>query len=60
MVRVLALNMYFLAKRVENRLFLTPIMEDPRLKLPIGEAVPAEIVLEQLVPIANAYNGLPM
>ena len=59
-VRVPALNMYFLAKRVENRLFLTPIVDDPRLKLKVGEEVPAEIVLEQLVPIANAYNGLPM
>ena len=59
-VRVPALNMYFLAKRVENRLFLTPIVDDPRLKLKVGEEVPAEIVLEQLAPIAKAYNGLPM
>jgi hypothetical protein len=59
-VRVPALNMYFLARHVENHLLLTPIVEDPRLKLHAGEAVPAETVLEQLVPIANAYNGLPM
>ncbi len=59
-VRVPALNMYFLAKRVENQLFLTPIVDDPRLNLKVGEEVPAEIVLQQLVPIAKAYNGLPM
>ena len=59
-VRVLALNMYFLGRHVEDRLFLTPVIDDPRLKLRPGESVPAEIVLEQLVPLANAYNGEPM
>ena len=59
-VRVLALNMYFLGRKVEDRLFLTPVVEDPRSKLRPGEAVPAEIVLEELVPLANAYNGEPM
>jgi hypothetical protein len=59
-VRILALNMYFLGRHVEDRLFLTPIIDDPRLKLRTGESVPAELVLEQLVPLANAYNELPM
>ena len=59
-VRVPAFNMYFLGRRVENRLLLIPIVEDPRLKVRAGEPVPAETVLEQLVPIANSYNGLPM
>ena len=59
-VRVPALNMYFLGRKVEDRLFLTPVVEDPRLKLRPGEAVPAEIVLQDLVPLANAYNGEPI
>lgn len=59
-VRVPALNMYFLARRVENKLMLVPIVDDPRLKLRPGEAVDAEQALQQLVVIANAYNGLPM
>lgn len=59
-VRVPALSMYFLGKRVEEKLLFVPVIEDPRLKLRLGEPVPAETVLEQLVPIANAYNGLPM
>ena len=59
-VRVPAFNMYYLGRRVENRLLLVPIIDDPRLKLKPGEAVGAEIVLEQLAPLANAYNGLPM
>jgi hypothetical protein len=59
-VRVLAFNLYFLGRKVEDRLFLTPVVEDPRIKLRPGESVPAEIVLEELVPLANAYNGEPM
>jgi len=59
-VRVPAFNMYYIGRRVDSRLLLVPIIEDPRLKLKPGEAVPAETVLEQLVPLANAYNGLPM
>lgn len=59
-VRVPALNLYFIARRVEKDLLLTPIVDDPRLKLPVGQAVPAEVVLEQLVPVAREYNGLPI
>jgi hypothetical protein len=59
-VRLPALNLYYLAQRVENKLLLTPVADDSRLKLPAGKAVPAEEVVNQLVPIANAYNGLPM
>ncbi len=59
-VRVPALNLYYLGQRVENKLLLTPVADDSRLKLSPGKAVPAEDVVNQLVPIANAYNGLPM
>lgn len=59
-VRVPALNMYFLARWVDGKLMLVPIADDPRLKLRPGEAVPAETALPQLVALANAYNGLPM
>jgi hypothetical protein len=59
-VRVPALNLYYLAQRADNKLLLTPIADDTRLKLSIGKAVPAEDVLNQLVPLATAYNGLPM
>lgn len=59
-VRVPALNMYYLGTRGEARLMLTPIVDDTRLKLQTGVAVPAEQVIEQLVPIANSYNGLPL
>ena len=59
-VRVPALNMYFLGRTVDGKLMLVPIAEDPRLKLRPGEAVPFETALPDLVAAANAYNGLPM
>lgn len=59
-VRVPAFNMYYVGRKVENRLLLVPIIDDPRLKAKPGEAIPAENLLEQLVPLANAYNGLPI
>jgi hypothetical protein len=59
-VRVPALNMYFLGRRAENQVLLVPIIEDPRLKLRPGEPLPAQTVLAELTPIARAYNGLPM
>ncbi len=59
-VRVPALSLYFLGNRIENRLMLTPIAEDNRLPFRAGVAVPAEEVIKAIVPLAQAYNGLPM
>jgi len=59
-VRVPALNIQFLGRRLEGRVLLVPTMEDSRLKVAVGEAVPLDVVLGQLVPLAKAYNGLPM
>ncbi|MBX6360304.1 hypothetical protein [Pseudacidobacterium ailaaui] len=59
-VRIPAFNMYFVGRRVEDRLVLVPIVEDPRLKVEQGQAVPIEVVLDQLKPYVDAYNGLPM
>jgi hypothetical protein len=59
-VRVPALNFYFLGHRAAEGLFLTPLVSDPRLKLAEGRPQSANQVLAQLVPIARAYNGLPL
>ena len=59
-VRVPAMGMYFLARRVDERVVVIPIIDDPRLKLRVGEPVPLDTVLEQLVQLANIYNGEPM
>jgi hypothetical protein len=59
-IRVPAFDMYYLGRRADNKLLMVPIIDDSRLKLKPGEPVSADSVLEQLVPLANAYNGLPM
>jgi hypothetical protein len=59
-VRIPVFGMYFLGNRVENRLMLTPVYEDSRLPFRAGAAVPAEDVLKAIIPLAQAYNGLPM
>jgi hypothetical protein len=59
-LRIPAFNMYFLARRVENQTIVVPVLDDPRIKMKTGEAVPLSSVLETLRSIANEYNGLPM
>jgi hypothetical protein len=59
-VRVPALSLYFIGRRADGKLTLTPIAEDPRIKARPGEALPAGEILGQLVSVANEYNGLPM
>jgi len=59
-VRIPALGIYLLGSRVENRLMLTPIVEDSRLPFQPGVAAPAQDVLKAIAPLAQAYNGLPM
>jgi hypothetical protein len=59
-VRIPALSMYFLGNRVEHRLMLTPVSMDSRLPFRAGAAVPAENVITAILPLAQAYNGLPM
>jgi hypothetical protein len=59
-VRIPAFNMYFVGRRVETRVVLVPIVSDPRLKVREGEATPLEVVVDQIRPYVNAYNGLPM
>lgn len=59
-VRVPALSIYFVGQRTSAGLLLTPIVSDPRLRIPEGKPLPADLVLAQLVPLAKAYNGLPL
>jgi hypothetical protein len=59
-VRIPAFNMYFVGRHVETRVVLVPIVSDPRLKVQAGEATPLEVVVDQLRPYVNSYNGLPM
>jgi hypothetical protein len=58
-VHVPAMKSYFVADRVEGKLMLTPVMDDPRTKLRAGETLPADVVFLQLQRASEGYNGLP-
>jgi hypothetical protein len=58
-VRVPALNLFFLGTRRDGQLMLAPLVDDPRLKLEKGVPVPAATVFTALVPLARAHNDLP-
>jgi hypothetical protein len=58
-VRVPALNLYFVGSRRDGELMLAPILDDPRLKLEKGVPAPASAVFSALVPLARAHNDLP-
>jgi hypothetical protein len=58
-VHVPALKSWFVADRVEGKLMLTPVMDDPRTKLRAGETLPADVVFLQLKAASEGYNGLP-
>ena len=59
-VQAPALNVYFLGYRQDGKLMLTPLIDDPDMNLKAGTALPAEQVFDQLRPLAEKYNGLPM
>ncbi len=58
-VHVPAMKSWFVADRVEGKLMLTPVMDDPRTKLRAGETVPADVAFLQLKEASEGYNGLP-
>lgn len=59
-VHVAALNLYFLAYRVDGRLMLTPLENHPNYQLEAGSSLAADQVFASLAPIARNYNGLPL
>jgi hypothetical protein len=58
-VQIPSLSLTFLGRRVQGQLMLEPILDDARLGLRAGAALPAADVFTRLVPEANRYNGLP-
>jgi hypothetical protein len=60
LVRIPSLNLYFIASHESgNKLQFVSLQDYPSLKISTGEKREAAAFLEQLVPVANAYNGLP-
>jgi hypothetical protein len=58
-VWVAALNVYFLASRTSDGLFLTPAFDYPAFKLVVGRAIPAADALGGLVEAAKGHDQLP-
>ncbi len=58
-VRVPALNLYFLGYRANGVLMLTPILDYPAYDLKAGVTKPADKVFETILPAAKKHNGLP-
>jgi hypothetical protein len=58
-VHVPALQSWFIGRRGEGGLTLTPVFEDNRVEWKPGVALPAERVFQQLRKLAQDYNGLP-
>jgi|SRR6185295_582001 hypothetical protein len=59
LVHVAALNRYYLGHRSDGKLMLTMIVDDPALKLSVGQEVAAENAFQTLVPIAQQHDGRP-
>jgi hypothetical protein len=59
-VQIPGLNVYFLGRRVDNKLVLIPVLDDARYNLKAGVAMPAEEVLRIMAEAAKKYNGLPI
>jgi hypothetical protein len=58
-VRIPALNMYFLGYRDEARLQLIPTEDDESLGFVAGTALPAVQVFDMLIPAAREHDDLP-
>jgi len=58
-VRIPALNLYFVGYRIDQRLMLTPILDNIDYKFKSGIPISVEEVLRILLPHAKAHDGLP-
>jgi hypothetical protein len=59
LVRIPALNVFFVAYPDGDKLLFASVLDDPRFDLKSGEPLPAEKVLERLIPAAREHKGLP-
>ncbi len=58
-VRIPALNLYFIAHHDREVLILTPVLNDPDYGFEAGTAMPATKVFEAVLPAAKKHDGLP-
>lgn len=58
-VHVPALNLYFIAHRINEVLLFTPLLDNPRYKFKTGATMLADRTFETILPAAKAHDGLP-
>jgi len=59
LVRIPAMNLYFIGYRRDDSLMLAPIFDNESFGFVAGQAIPVEAVLEVVVPAAKEYNDEP-
>ena len=59
-VQIPVLGLYFLGRRTEGRLVLTPVVESVRPPLQPGAVLPVEEIVKAIGPLVQAYNGQPL
>lgn len=58
-VRIPALNLYFIGYHKNEQLMLTPILDNAEYKFTSGSPISAEEVFRTLLPFAKTHDGLP-
>ena len=58
-VEIPSLNLFMLGNRIEGKLMLSPVSDNPKLGFKEGTPMNAEDVFLALVPLARAHDGLP-
>lgn len=58
-VQVPALNLYFIGSRVDNKLMLTPVLDDTSYNFRAGATMPATDVFVSLAAAAKRHSGFP-
>jgi len=58
-VRVPALNLYFIGHRADGVLMLTPLVDHPGYRFKARVTMPADRVFAALLPAAKGHDGLP-
>lgn len=58
-VKIPALNLFFIGFHAQDKLMLTPLFDDKSLGLKAYKSKAAEEVFEALIPVAKNHDGLP-
>ena len=58
-VKIPALNLFFIGFRAQDKLMLTPLFDDKGLGIKAYKSKAAEEIFEALIPVAKNHDGLP-